>query len=1055
MPSVMFTSIPARSKGSTNFESYYNNLCALQDSVPVQSVKAHLAEGALDINADRIRLPDWGPILNSIRINKSLSFIGIRSYFQQTKDSDACGRHGVRRRPPAVRSKEVVNRLSLSLKECLLNSRSLQYLEIQGLPLKEKDITNLSKGLSRASSLEHLSLEGCRLSNKAVAVLCHNIRNSTALVSLNLTGCGLTCNAAQSISKVVKHQSTRLHSEAWKESLRYRRPDLDRMAGIRRITLNANPLLNDEGAAAFADAIKDDLWLKALDLQNCGLSNTGAQVLLNTLHQNSTIVVLDLRKNPLIDHEIVKAVIEQVMINGGGHESEYKWLRSSESAEKPKRRKVKHVSTAVSKKSSKPTSTVRVSRSRIRSKSADGRLSKNDVPTVRRPGPGFVPWRTAARAVTRATSAERGKNDSDVSTTPTKDSPGVHFHLTTTSTPAESDTSVKDTSSYDKLHGSPNKWNGRMGNDKKRVDKEDKKKVDKELRVELEEIRRRYDIESQARNAANARLIELEVENSRLRHEIQLLQARGASSPFKKQPDDKPDAVGDIDEAVLDSIEESFRKFHTFLDLLRDAGLGQLCSLVGLSPGDVKDPSVLSILQDHQPTPFSKATHQQQFPGNHYKNSMHQEEFPGNHHKNSVMEQEFPGNHQKNFKHQQEFSGNHHKNSMHQQEFLGKHHKNPMNKQQFPGNHHNNSTHQREFPGNHHINSMPLQQYNQQPVSFGDPIPPPLQQQHGLTSHMNTTNYYYSAQPVQIGPSVPIQAPVPGWLPQSSVTPIPQQYFLPSEPGWQPPPPPPTGYTSPYNMQNIHYTQSTVASQSQQLSQNQCIINPPQREMIPPSTVTYDADKIHMVGPSQTQDILDHRGNNKLVTTSSLEGQEATETKRYQNIVESGIAIIPNVSSAKNIPELPSDAPAKHQTTNDMLQASADIQENNNDFEKGLVIKGGKVERLENTKDIHYVNEADNKSGPKGDADLPSANLLPSPDKTSSNRTPSPVYSDSWASGSSKQSNIHSERSVQEIGKQDNFKSENSARISDLESDRSSPLDIVEEILDYSSDNEF
>ena len=52
------------------------------------------------------------------------------------------------------------------------------------------------------------------------------------------------------------------HNEAWQDSLRYRRPDLDRMSGIRRITVNMNPLLGDQGAAAFAEALKDDLWLK-------------------------------------------------------------------------------------------------------------------------------------------------------------------------------------------------------------------------------------------------------------------------------------------------------------------------------------------------------------------------------------------------------------------------------------------------------------------------------------------------------------------------------------------------------------------------------------------------------------------------------------------------------------------------------------------------------------------------------------------------------------------------------------------------------------------------
>ena len=52
------------------------------------------------------------------------------------------------------------------------------------------------------------------------------------------------------------------HSVAWQDSLRYRHADLDRMCGIRRITLNQNQLLSNQGAKTLADALKDDLWLK-------------------------------------------------------------------------------------------------------------------------------------------------------------------------------------------------------------------------------------------------------------------------------------------------------------------------------------------------------------------------------------------------------------------------------------------------------------------------------------------------------------------------------------------------------------------------------------------------------------------------------------------------------------------------------------------------------------------------------------------------------------------------------------------------------------------------
>ncbi|GFO07678.1 centrosomal protein of 78 kda-like [Plakobranchus ocellatus] len=117
------------------------------------------------------------------------------------------------------------------------------------------------------------------------------------------------------------------HNEAWRDSLRYRRPDLDRMSGLRRITANANPMLGDLGARAFAEALKDDLWLKAaLDLQACGIGAMGARSFLEVLKYNTTLVVLDLRRNPLIERDILHSVMEQLMLNCNGEDGEYKWM---------------------------------------------------------------------------------------------------------------------------------------------------------------------------------------------------------------------------------------------------------------------------------------------------------------------------------------------------------------------------------------------------------------------------------------------------------------------------------------------------------------------------------------------------------------------------------------------------------------------------------------------------------------------------------------------------------------------------------------------------------
>ena len=121
-------------------------------------------------------------------------------------------------------------------------------------------------------------------------------------------------------------QALKRHNEAWKDSLRYGRPDLDSMFGIRRITINSNNLIGDEGVKALSDAFKSDLWLKALDLQDCGITTKGAQYLLDGLKFNAMMHVLDVRLNVNIDRDTLQKIMEQVMINSSGNNTDYEWM---------------------------------------------------------------------------------------------------------------------------------------------------------------------------------------------------------------------------------------------------------------------------------------------------------------------------------------------------------------------------------------------------------------------------------------------------------------------------------------------------------------------------------------------------------------------------------------------------------------------------------------------------------------------------------------------------------------------------------------------------------
>ncbi|KAM4706975.1 centrosomal protein of 78 kDa-like [Discoglossus pictus] len=559
----MIDSVQVRRQGSMDFRSHYEYLCVLQDSVPLPVVKANLRQGALSFNADRIKLSDWPPILNSLKINKSLTAVSIRSSHQPGLGESGAEKYGIhfRRRIPPIRSKDMTFQLCRAVAECLRVSNSLKDLDLHGLPLRERDLTILAKGLAASSSVESLSLAYSSCGDEGLQNICQSVKNSPTIKVINFTGCNLTWRGAEHIAHIIKHQATRRHSEAWAESLRYRRPDLDCMTGLRRITLNCNTLVGDRGAIALAEVLTEDLWLKALDLRQCGISNDGARALFNAFQTNTTLMVLDVRRNPLIDHSLLKTIIERVLMNAHDTKSEYKWFASPSSKEESKSRP-KHRTISL-RNGRKGKASIRIGFSTKKTLVPGKKCTEKDMyaPQPRPPGvEGFLPWRTAERA-----NRHREIADGWIPSTPVQTDSPVKVLL-------ESETSSETEESDGALGEFNQETSVAKSTEKTSV------KNYRRLRGELEECQLRLNEERKARLRADDRIMELELENARLR-QINMtlsesLHTRTVTSAILE------------DEGVLDSIEKSFNKFHAFLDLLKDAGLGQLARVAGIDQSD-------------------------------------------------------------------------------------------------------------------------------------------------------------------------------------------------------------------------------------------------------------------------------------------------------------------------------------------------------------------------------------------------------------------------------------------------------------------------------------
>ncbi|KAM9367337.1 centrosomal protein of 78 kDa [Phaethornis superciliosus] len=564
----MIESVRIRRQCMLDFYSHYDHLCALQGSVPLKAVKVNSTQGALDVIVDRIKAADWVPLLSAIRHNKTLTSIGIRSFHNQGLGESGVERYKTyfRRRIPAIRSKDLTGQLCKAVKGCLSISDVLKNLELQGLLLRERDLILLTKGLATTSSLESVSLAHCPIGDGGLETICQSIKNSATIRCVNFTGCSITWRGAEHIANVLKHQAMKRHGEAWAESLRYRRPDLDDMNGLRRITLNCNMLVGDRGASALADCLGEDLWLKALDLQQCGISNEGAKSLLDALQANTTLVILDIRKNPLIDHSMMRNIIERVLMNGKSADSEYKWLMSPSSKDAFKTRPKKRTIVLGSGRKGKATIRIVIRKERgLMSKKSVSPGKKNMFvkdsysPKPLPPGTkGFLPWRTAERA-----KRCRGRPMDSTEELPVKIQTGIPLKVTVESA------STSETEDLDDVFQHPDLARS--------LDKMSITKYE-QLQLELEECMGKLKEEQRARVKAEERIIELEMENARLKSQntslSEVIHTQSVTNQILE------------DEGVLGSIENSFRKFHAFLDLLKDAGLGQLAVLAGIDQSD-------------------------------------------------------------------------------------------------------------------------------------------------------------------------------------------------------------------------------------------------------------------------------------------------------------------------------------------------------------------------------------------------------------------------------------------------------------------------------------
>lgn len=318
------------------FFIWYGELCRRSNTSPLASVKPPKPKNdtVLDFTADRIKPEEWTSIINALRLDTSLHIITIRSrlvgckflYDMNTEDKV---RH-MKRRTASLWTDYIMKSLVRSLSNCIKNTQVLSILELDGLPLSGEYFELLLQALRNNKTIKVLSFKHCPIHDVGCQQLCSNLRYMPNVEVLNLSSCSLSSVSGQYIARVIKHQQINRYCESWHNSLRYEDPTAGVMAGLKRITLNNNPNIGDDGLSSILNELDDDLWIKALDMQKCSITEQISSRLIDVVEYSRSLEIADFRNNDRLSFATIEKILEVLQKKHQfGNDSEYHWCVTS------------------------------------------------------------------------------------------------------------------------------------------------------------------------------------------------------------------------------------------------------------------------------------------------------------------------------------------------------------------------------------------------------------------------------------------------------------------------------------------------------------------------------------------------------------------------------------------------------------------------------------------------------------------------------------------------------------------------------------------------------
>ncbi|XP_034487805.1 protein Cep78 homolog [Drosophila innubila] len=310
---VALPPVVKKSSKSRSFHFRYLELCRAKNITPVPNIRSNAnTTTILELCGDKLGVSEWLLIIDALHHDLVLQTMIIR--MRRTNGNnivlpiDTENRARLFRQKPVIYTRYIFNSLVEAIVNCVKLNKNLTVLKLEGLPLQDSYIECIAQSLASNDCLKELSFQKSYIGDKGCGSVCGTVKYLNHIETFNLSECNLGPKGAEHVADMIKMQKISRFSEGWEKSLRYRSVDVDSIAGLRNIALSTNPNLGDEGLRMIAEVLKEDAWVKSIEMESCGLTDRGANLILECLELNNAITEFNIRHNDGISKFLMRQI---------------------------------------------------------------------------------------------------------------------------------------------------------------------------------------------------------------------------------------------------------------------------------------------------------------------------------------------------------------------------------------------------------------------------------------------------------------------------------------------------------------------------------------------------------------------------------------------------------------------------------------------------------------------------------------------------------------------------------------------------------------------------